>query len=123
MTVPPGFPRGADTTQLQECRAPCIFRAHPGADAVLCVQLDVGLNLVGEVPFVLRAAENASHAKRPYPQRPHDVPFAEARNRPRISVVRCHSADARLSRFLPARVSEKNLAFRLLSDVPHSDRM
>ena len=103
--VAPGLSGRADAAELHQRLPPRLFGAHAGANAIFDVQLDVGLDLRLEFLFVLRAAKHALQTQRPRPQRSHDGSLAWSRNWSRMSVVRCHSSDARASRFFPARVS------------------
>ena len=66
-----GLPDAGDTADPDERLAARFVRCHAGADVVVRVQLDVALQLVGEVPFAGAGPNEAGDSRPPRAQRPH----------------------------------------------------
>ena len=78
-----GFPGAGHTADPDERLAARFVRCHAGADVVVRVQIDVALQLVGEVPLAGTGPNEAGDSRPPRAQRSHrSIPFPSLRSPP-----------------------------------------
>ena len=78
-----GFSGAGNTADPDERLAARLVRSHAGADVVVGVQIDVALQLVGEVPLAGAGPNEAGDSRPPRAQRSHgSVAFLSLRSAP-----------------------------------------
>ena len=103
-----GFPGAGNAADPDERLAARFVRCHAGADVVVGVQIDVALQLVGEVPLAGAGPNEAGDSRPPRAQRSHvSPPYSSlaARKRVMIADVSAHCRVSRSICFRPALVS------------------
>ena len=99
--------RRCDSAELDERLTPRLLRLEPGAHAVLHVQLQVALELLGQLAVARAASEHSgqAHEEAPDRSRAHQDSCGGARKRARIADASSHLRASRSTWLRPARVS------------------
>ena len=103
--IPHRLLRDVEPAELPDRFAPRLLRRHSAAHGVVDVHLDVGLELLRQVPLLASPPEESGEPGEEPAHAPHARPSAGARKRARMAVVRSHSRVSSSTWRRPARVS------------------
>src|SRR5262249_20785758 len=97
--------RLGDAAEAKPRLAPRVLEGHAAPQAVVDVELEVGVELLGEVALAGGGPQRPAQARQPSPGRAHAGSSSRPRKRARIAVAASQSAVSFSMRRRPARVS------------------